>query len=235
MTRAVLWDVGGPINTETIHEAALDIDIREELATRGVIVTDELWSLANAQAIASFAPNAYEAIIWELTGHDTALSQEIYERVSGKSHRRAAFELRPGIAELISELGSGGVLQGLAANQSAATLTILEQYGLAKYFTNDGVSDSIGYRKPDPRHFLIACERLGAEPEETIMVGDRIDNDIAPANLLGMTTVLFRTGRHIHQQPRSWQEVPAYTVDNISDLRIVVSAAIGVPKFASKS
>ena len=28
------------------------------------------------------------------------------------------------------------------------------------------------------------------------MVGDRIDNDIAPAITLGMRTVLFRTGRH---------------------------------------
>ena len=35
------------------------------------------------------------------------------------------------------------------------------------------------------------------------MVGDRIDNDIAPATTLGMRTVLFRTGRHAAQQPRS--------------------------------
>ena len=40
------------------------------------------------------------------------------------------------------------------------------------------------------------------------MVGDRIDNDIVPANLLGMKTVLLRTGRHQDQQPRSWDELP---------------------------
>jgi ribonucleotide monophosphatase NagD (HAD superfamily) len=40
------------------------------------------------------------------------------------------------------------------------------------------------------------------------MVGDRIDNDIAPACSLGMRTVLSRTGRHIAQQPRCAAEVP---------------------------
>jgi putative hydrolase of the HAD superfamily len=55
---------------------------------------------------------------------------------------------------------------------------------------------------------LRACEDLNVEPSECLMVGDRIDNDIVPAKVLGMRTVLFRTGRHIAQQPRSADEVP---------------------------
>ena len=44
------------------------------------------------------------------------------------------------------------------------------------------------------------------------MVGDRIDNDIVPAKLLGMSTVLMRTGRHIDQQPRSVDEIPDVSI-----------------------
>ena len=50
-----------------------------------------------------------------------------------------------------------------------------------------------GFRKHDVRIFLRACEDLDVSPAECIMVGDRIDNDIYPAKLLGMGTVLFRT------------------------------------------
>jgi putative hydrolase of the HAD superfamily len=51
------------------------------------------------------------------------------------------------------------------------------------------------------------------------MVGDRIDNDIFPARVLGMRTVLFRTGRHIRQQPRSPAEVPDAVVEDVEELR----------------
>lgn len=40
------------------------------------------------------------------------------------------------------------------------------------------------------------------------MVGDRIDDDVVPAKLLGMRTVQLRTGRHRLQQPRCWEETP---------------------------
>ena len=50
------------------------------------------------------------------------------------------------------------------------------------------------------------------------MVGDRIDNDIAPANLLGMRTILFRTGRHIAQQPRSADELADAEVSSVEGL-----------------
>jgi ribonucleotide monophosphatase NagD (HAD superfamily) len=54
------------------------------------------------------------------------------------------------------------------------------------------------------------------------MVGDRIDNDVVPAKLLGMRTVLIRTGRHREHQPRSWDEIPDFEVeDAIGILRAV--------------
>ena len=60
------------------------------------------------------------------------------------------------------------------------------------------------------------------------MIGDRIDNDIAPAKLLGMRTVLFRTGRHIDQQARSHQEVPDAEIRDVEELRTAVVALLAV-------
>ncbi len=54
------------------------------------------------------------------------------------------------------------------------------------------------------------------------MVGDRVDNDIAPARLLGMRTVLLRAGRHIAQQPRSLDEVPDFEVRTVEEMRTAI-------------
>ena len=56
------------------------------------------------------------------------------------------------------------------------------------------------------------------DPAECIMVGDRIDNDVVPAKLLGMRTVLIRTGRHREQQPRSWDEIPDFEVEDVTGI-----------------
>ena len=86
------------------------------------------------------------------------------------------------------------------------------------------MSGTHGFRKPDPRLFLRAADDLGVAPSECVMVGDRIDNDIAPARLLGMRTVLFRTGRHIAQQPRWAEEVPDFEVRTVEELEAALAS-----------
>ena len=43
-------------------------------------------------------------------------------------------------------------------------------------------SAEVGVEKPDRHIFELALERAGCKPEEAAMVGDRLDNDIVPAN-----------------------------------------------------
>jgi HAD superfamily hydrolase (TIGR01509 family) len=220
--RAVLWDVGGPISAEVAHEVAIDRQIRAALVAEGVVVSDAEYALACAWAVKSFAPNAYEAIFWRLTeGWPAARA-----RLAGRHFSGGAFELRPGIAEVLDGLHSRGVLLGLAANQPAAILPVLDAAGIGELFAHREVSGSHGYRKPDVRLFLRACADLAVAPGECIMVGDRIDNDIAPAKLLGMRTVLFRTGRHIRQQPRAWDEVPDAEVWSVAELAGALDALL---------
>ncbi len=40
--------------------------------------------------------------------------------------------------------------------------------------------------KPNPRIFQIACERLGVEPRDTLMIGDRLDLDVEGAIAAGL-------------------------------------------------
>ncbi|MBK1704171.1 HAD-IIA family hydrolase [Halochromatium glycolicum] len=49
--------------------------------------------------------------------------------------------------------------------------------------------------KPEPALFEMACARLGCEPADCLMIGDRPDTDIAGALAVGMRAALVRSGR----------------------------------------
>lgn len=227
MIRAVLFDVGGPLDMETAFEEAIDADIREGLAREGIRVDEDDWLTANRSSVDSFAPNVYRTIIWRLTGGNADACERVQEWMEERSHGRELFELRPGIDDVLEALKQHGLKLGIAANQPATVLERLEQHGIGHFFEGLGISGVYGYRKPDVRLFLRACEDLGTRPEECVMVGDRIDNDIVPAKLLGMRTVLLRTGRHATQQPRSWDEVPDAEVLDAPGILRAIESMIG--------
>ncbi len=184
-------------------------------------MTDAAYAAANRRAVETFAGNTYQAIFWELCGGD----REMAARFQGFSVPDREFELREGVPEMLARLQDEGLRLGLAANQPTRVVAKLDELGIGHYFSHREVSGHHGYRKPDVRLFLRACEDLGVGPERTIMVGDRIDNDVAPANALGMYTILFRTGRHIDQQPRCLDDVPNTEVHDVPGLEDAILAA----------
>jgi putative hydrolase of the HAD superfamily len=138
--------------------------------------------------------------------------------------------LREGIRDILETLRTRGLKLGLAANQPARVLVDLDRHGIGHYFESQAISAIYGFRKPDVRLFLRACDDLEVLPHECVMVGDRVDNDIVPARSLGMRTVLLRTGRHIAQQPRSWDERPDVEVHSTAELLpAILSLVDGTP------
>jgi FMN phosphatase YigB (HAD superfamily) len=98
----------------------------------------------------------------------------------------------------------------------------LARAGIAELFGYHGLSGTTGLRKPDPQVFLAAATALGLPSSACIMVGDRIDNDIAPAKALGMATIQFRGGRHRRQRPRGSDEEPDAVVSDVLELECAI-------------
>ena len=106
--------------------------------------------------------------------------------------------LADGAAECLRQLNDNGILLGIASNSQAYTLreltTALQGTGLNLSMFDREVrfwSFENGFSKPDPHVFQILTARLearGIRPAEILMVGDRFDNDIAPAKLHGWQT-----------------------------------------------
>ncbi len=81
MIAAILFDIGGPIDTEVARENFIDGAIRDSLEETGIAVDDESYAAAGKAAVESFAPNAYEAIIWRLSGRDRPAAEKAWRSV----------------------------------------------------------------------------------------------------------------------------------------------------------
>ncbi len=107
---------------------------------------------------------------------------------------------------------------GIIANQNLGSEERLEKLGLLKYIDLVIASAEEGVSKPDLRIFQIALDRANCKPEEALMVGDRIDNDIVPANKIGMKTIWIKQGFGKYCEPKTEIEQPDYTVESLNEL-----------------
>ena len=107
---------------------------------------------------------------------------------------------------------------GIIANQNPGTRERLEAWGLLKYIDMVVASAEEGAAKPDRRIFDIALERAGVAPEDTFMIGDRIDNDILPAKNIGMKTIWVQQGFGGLWVIKNDSELPNFIAYNLSDV-----------------
>ena len=70
----------------------------------------------------------------------------------------------------------------------------LAQLQLQHLFSTVVAFEDTGERKPSPKPFERALERLGVEPSEAIMVGDWPERDVVGASKLGIRTAFARYG-----------------------------------------
>jgi len=107
---------------------------------------------------------------------------------------------------------------GIIANQPLGTSERLENLGVRKYIDLVIASAEEGVSKPDRRIFEIALERSGCKPENAVMIGDRIDNDIVPAKQLGMKTIWIKQGFGSLWTVMDESEKADIEVNNLSDI-----------------
>jgi putative hydrolase of the HAD superfamily len=94
----------------------------------------------------------------------------------------------PGIREVVRGLRKRFHL-GIIANQPREAVAVLKGHGLWDCFSVHGISAIVGSQKPDPAIFRWALGRARCRPEEALMIGDRLDNDILPGKTVGMKTL----------------------------------------------
>ncbi|MER3462763.1 MAG: noncanonical pyrimidine nucleotidase, YjjG family, partial [Armatimonadota bacterium] len=105
----------------------------------------------------------------------------------------AEVRLLPGAREVLAyfaHLPKAVITNGPADIQWAA----LRNVGLEREFEAVVVSGDpdVAVRKPNPRIFHLACERLGVPPHETLMIGDHLEADVEGARAAGLQALHLR-------------------------------------------
>ena len=131
--------------------------------------------------------------------------------------RKDLEKLYPDTEKVLKCLFERGYKLGIIANQSLGSEKRLEEWGIRKYFNVVIASAEEGVAKPDREIFLRALNRADCKPENAVMVGDRLDNDIVPANEIGMKTVWIKQGLGGYSTPRALFEIPDYTVNDVTE------------------
>lgn len=98
---------------------------------------------------------------------------------------------REDAVDTLSHLRAAGCRVGVLSNCSWELPQVWQQSSLAPLVDAAVFSCDAGLSKPDPRIYLLACERLGVEPGQCVYVGDGSDNELTGAAEVGMHPVLI--------------------------------------------
>lgn len=116
--------------------------------------------------------------------------EECYEAFA----RAEAFSLAPGTREALTAIKISGRRLAIVSNWDERLRRLLEEYGLCPLFEKIFISCEVGVAKPDPQIFLIACQHLGIEPQEALMIGDSLEDDVLAARQAGLWALHYTGG-----------------------------------------
>lgn len=183
--RAVLIDLDG-----TLLDTAADL----AAAVNGMMIDMGMAPLPES-VVATYVGKGAEVLVHRALGGGLQATVEArlharglaafhhhYERENGRSAR-----LYPGVLEGLAALRSLGMKLACVTNKPQAFADpLLRATALHDAFEFVLGGDALPRKKPDPLPMLHAAQRLGVGPQETVAIGDSL-NDALAARAAGMT------------------------------------------------
>ena len=152
------------------------------------------------------------------------LPPELVREVVELDHEALVNSVRiePETMDILEKLKADGLKLGLVSNVSQLPELLhrdIKTFGIAPFLDGVAFSSEIGVRKPRPQIFEHVLSEVGVAPNEAIFVGDRLVDDIAGAQAVGMRAVLTRQYRK--EEPDSI--APDAVIEHITELPDVLS------------
>ena len=198
---------------EILNGYGARIDFRNYVTLRNNIIKDRMIGNENieqliVQVCRLTLPNNYENLILKKIKPELKIEKNC--------------SIHTGLKETLEILSQEYDL-GIISDQKKETMKILYEEKVEKYFKTIFFASEINSKKPDMNVFLAAMHKIGIkEAKNCIMVGDRLDNDICPANKLGMKTIRFNNSLFRLQEPRDSCEISMYEINQIEEMIDIV-------------
>jgi len=106
---------------------------------------------------------------------------------------RITLKAREDAASTLEKLKEQGFKLALISDCSIEVPMLWKETPFAELIDIPVFSCTAGMKKPDPRIYHLACQRLGVEPGDCLYVGDGSSDELAGAARVGMHPVLIRT------------------------------------------
>jgi putative hydrolase of the HAD superfamily len=172
----------------------------DELAVRGVVVTEDDARAAMLAEMAYYRAHHDEAVDWEalkdLRRRCAAVVQDALrtslplDDVLDALLGAIRFRAYPEVPETLARLRAGGARLAVVSNWDVSLRDVLERTGLRPLVDAVVISAELGAAKPDPAIFRAALQRLDAPADAALHVGDSLEHDVAGARAAGIEAVL---------------------------------------------
>jgi len=133
------------------------------------------------------------------------------------SETRENWSAHPHAIQVLSFLSNKGYSLGLISNAADRDDVdqLLDRFKFAQFFKLVLTSADVGYRKPHPFIFKRALREMKSNPENTLMIGDRLDADIIGALRLGLKAIWVDS---LQIENSSFSNAEYKTITNLSEL-----------------
>lgn len=121
------------------------------------------------------------------------------------------------VLEELQSYHVGIITNGAHDEHTDSQLSKVRYLGLNERIQSLTISDEIGVRKPKCEIFKVACERAKVKLNESVLVGDSIENDIVGANRAGMTSILIDRKMKV-SYPKIVDGQPDISISNLYDI-----------------
>lgn len=136
---------------------------------------------------------------------------------------RQALQPRPDAIDTLTQLKTHTHKTGLLSNCSIEIPILWQETAFADLIDTPTFSCRAHFKKPDPRIYHLACERLGVTPDSCLYIADGEDHELTAAAKIGLHPVLIRTASQksrseLHQEAREWQGVTIASLPEVLQL-----------------
>jgi putative hydrolase of the HAD superfamily len=136
---------------------------------------------------------------------------------------RRALEPRPNAVTTLGRLKDEGYKIGLLSNCSIEIPILWPETDFADLIESPIFSSRERLKKPDPRIYQLACERLAVTPQASLYIADGENHELAGAAKVGLHSVLIRNssrdnGSELLREAREWNGLAVSTLPDVLTL-----------------
>lgn len=203
--KAIIFDMNGVLALGIeLKQGSFSKSFHESMA-RSLKINLDTWM----DAIDSVYADSIEGVISgkkvaQTISENLNINKKKLEKIILKNYKKI-FKQNKILYKKVFELKKLGYKIAILSDQWSYSKKAFVDNRITKKFDVAIFSCDVGMRKPNPKIYKLALEKLKIEPGESLFIDNR-DWNLEPAKKLGMKTILFKNNKQLFQD-KTWKNL----------------------------